>query len=143
MLCWLFLSGCDKDDFCNKKGTPRMVISFYDDENPKQKKGLPIFIWEHTVKDTIYKKAFLDSVMLPLNPNADSVYYKLSYSKQVEDLIIKYQRKEKFVSVSCGFKMDFSDLKIKSATKKHWVLKTRIVRKNVEDEAHAHIKIYH
>ena len=143
IFCCVFLHGCEKDDFCDKKGTPSLVLSFYDENNPKQKKGLTLYVWEHTQKDTLYKQVFLDSMLLPLNTNTDSVYYKISYQNEVEHLILKYKTKEKFVSVSCGFKMDFLDLQIKTATQKHWLLNARLVRKKVEDEAKAHIKIYH
>ncbi len=32
----LLLLSCNKDDFCDQKGTFRLVITFYDKDNPDQ-----------------------------------------------------------------------------------------------------------
>lgn len=139
----LNIFSCEEDDFCDRQGTPKIVITFHDKENPKRKKSLPIYVWETEEKDTIYVQSMTDSIVLPLNTTAEQVQYNISYSNKKETLVLKYKPKRVFVSVSCGFKMDFHDLELESFTKDHWVNDVKLIKKQVVNEASAHITIFH
>lgn len=142
LLFLLFIfSACEQDDFCSRTGTPRLVIAFYDKNNPSQKKSLPMYVWAKG-KDSIYKKQNLDSILIPLNTTASKVHYKISYSKQVENLIFTYGTQDKFLSNSCGFITFFKDLQITSKPH-HWIDNVQIVNPSVQSERIAHVKIFH
>ena len=70
LFIWMFLIpliSCEKDDVCNEgtPGTPRLIIRFYDHENPTTFKGLPgIFVQEVKQENPIYYTEF-DSIAIP------------------------------------------------------------------------------
>ena len=140
LLLVIFVS-CEYDDFCSRTGTPRLVISFYDKNNPSDKKSLPLYVWAQG-KDSIYQKKILDSILIPLNTTTEKVHYKISYSKEVEDLIFTYKTQDKFLSNSCGFITFFKELQITSKPQK-WIDNIQIVNPSVQDEKIAHVKIFH
>ena len=72
---------------------------------------LPLYVWEVTPKRQYLCQVVVDSIALPLNPYAGELQYKMSYSKEEETFVFSYKPKEVFVSVSCGFKMDFYDFR--------------------------------
>ena len=141
ILFGLIFIACEYDDFCSQTGTPRLVISFYDKNNPFSKKSLPIYVWADE-KDSIYRKATLDSILIPLNTTAKKVHYKISYSKQVEDLIITYETKDEFISNSCGF-VTFFRISMISNPQKKWIGNIQIINPSIKDEKNAHVKIFH
>lgn len=123
ILCFSF-SGCEKDDICdaNTVTTPRLVITFYDINNPTVEKSvsnLSIF-GDGMEKAVTYSRSTLingSTVSIPLKVNAKTTtfHFILNYgSTNVaalpnEDIIqFNYEPENIFVSRACGFKTNYT-----------------------------------
>ncbi len=127
------LQSCEKDDICDpgQPTTPRLILEFYDSNNPAVLKRLtnlrvigegqeePLVLNENIAVDAPNQQArFLSNenrLALPLNTEADQVVYNLTLnfanpnpSLIFEDqIVINYSRKNTYVSRACGFKTSF------------------------------------
>jgi hypothetical protein len=140
---FLFLTivSCENDDFCAEEPTPRLIISFYDKDDPETHKELPIFVWADK-KDSIYKLKIVDSILVPLNTGSNSVIYKLSTTNIVDQLDLSYITEDIFVSESCGYKSIFKNLTIDASTN-NWISSIEVSNSTIENETTAHVKVYH
>lgn len=135
------ITSCEKDDICIDSVTPKLVIRFYDNDNPTEYKSrTELYVWAEG-RDTIYDDVSTDSIALPLNPAEDFTIYHLS-SDDLEDIItINYTREDVFVSRSCGYEYNFNDLTLTDVSS-NWIISTEITNQTVENETE-HIKILH
>lgn len=128
ILLLLFLSfsfsSCEKDDICdgNTLTTPRMVITFYDINNPSVEKSVTnlAIIADGMENGVLYNGGTLingSTVSIPLKTVVDVTTFRfiLNYgSTNVaapanEDVItLNYSRENIFVSRACGFKTNYT-----------------------------------
>lgn len=123
ILCFSF-SGCEKDDICdaNTVTTPRLVITFYDINNPTVEKSVSnLSIFGDGMEEAVtYSGSTLingSTVSIPLKVNATTTtfHFILNYgSTNVaalpnEDIIqFNYKPENIFVSRACGFKTNYT-----------------------------------
>ncbi len=129
----LSLSSCEKDDICDpgQSTTPRLMIEFYDTNNPAVLKNLTnlyvigegqeealVLNESIPVDSPVAEQRFLSNgnrIGLPLNTEADQVVYNLTlnYNSPNQDLIfedqivINYSRLNAYVSRACGYKTTY------------------------------------
>jgi hypothetical protein len=135
------LTSCEDDDFCEDTITPRLIIGFYDEENPTLKKQLPIYVWADG-KDTIYELTITDSILIPLDTDNTKTQYRLATTNIVDTLDLTYTTTDLFRSESCGYIAQFNDFGIEKLTQK-WIKRIEVNVTKIEDETETHIKIYH
>ncbi len=143
LLFTTFLS-CEKDDICIDAITPNLIFRFYNDTLHTELKAVALdSIWAiNNYGLTDYKDISKDSIAIPLNLNEDFTTY-IFESNSIKDTIkFTYVRSDIFVSRSCGYKTNFTDLQINSNTN-NWIKSITINNPNVSDEKAAHITIYH
>lgn len=134
---------CEIDDICTQEVlTPKLIITFHDFSDKELRKEVDTLTVWAVDKDTLYLKKKTDSIAIPLNMNSDVVHYKLSSNNSIDSLRIHYERKEIFVSRSCGFKINFILLNNTQLTQ-NWTDDFEIKTQNVENEQNVHIQIYH
>ena len=92
-------------------------------------------------RDTIINGQTLDSIALPLDVNSAQTVYNLSMGTTVDQLVIDYTTNEIFVSRSCGFKAEFTD--VVATPTNNWILSIDQITTTIEDESAAHIQIFH
>ncbi len=128
LLAVIGLSGCEKDDICDSSTptTPRLVIEFYDFNNPAVLKPVtdlkvmgtgaaePIVFNDALEEDNEERYlANANKIMLPLKINDDTAEYTLTLNSgndvlDVADVIkLNYTRTSEYVSRACGFKTLF------------------------------------
>ena len=132
---------CQKDDFCSEPITPNLVIRFYDNANPNEYKkvtGLTVFA---EGLGELYTGVSTDSIAIPLDPAKDFTIYNFTTEAGNDQITINYLRNEVFVSRSCGYKYNFSELNLTNVSNT-WVLGTEITNETVTNETE-HIKILH
>jgi len=115
----LSFSGCEKDDICDADTvtTPRLVISFYDVNNPSELKEVTdlTIIGEGMTEGVTYESSTLingSTVSIPLKTDADATTFSfiLNYGSTTATLVnedvlkFTYVRENVFVSRACGFK---------------------------------------
>lgn len=141
LLIACILASCQKDDFCVDPITPNLVILFYNSENPEERKTVEnLTVWADGLGE-LYTNTAIDSVLIPLDPAEDFTTYHLKSGETEDVMTINYGRKEVFVSRSCGYIYNFTELTI-TDNSNNWIVNTEITNETVEDE-NEHVKILH
>lgn len=138
----IILGSCVKDDLCIEPSTPKLIIKFYSSTDTLKAKQLTDFTAWAKDKDSIYSKIATDSIVLPLNVNADETYYRLASGTIIDSLHIAYDRKDVFVSRSCGYKTIFENVTI-SKVSTNWIKSIKLKDTTINNENSAHISIFH
>lgn len=134
-------TSCQKDDFCVDPITPNLVILFYDSENPEERKEVgDLTVWADGLEE-LYTDVATDSIAIPLDPATDLTTYHLTSGDLEDQITINYARKEVFVSRSCGYIYNFTELNLTNVSN-NWIVQTEITNETVEDE-NEHVKILH
>lgn len=141
LLIVVFISSCEKDDFCIDPITPNLIIRFYDADNPTQFKSVSeLYVWPDG-RDSIIVNSVVDSIAIPLDVTSAQTLYNFSMGTTVDQLTIEYTVNEVFVSRSCGFKAEFSDLL--ATPTNNWIQSLELSTTIIENESAAHIQIFH
>lgn len=157
LILFLFICGCEKDDVCTGEATPRLVIEFYDFENPDNLKDVVnLKITGEGVSNPIATYDAVNKIELPLKTFEDITTYHMvlnssSLDNSKEDIIqFNYTRKNIYISRACGFKTEFnlndSDGVMYSSAnpiEDKWIQNIEILSKNIQNENETHIKIYY
>tara|TARA_B100000508_G_C11311568_1_gene204911 strand:- start:109 stop:561 length:453 start_codon:yes stop_codon:yes gene_type:complete len=133
---------CEKDDICIDDTTPNLIIKFNNDTIQTEKKLVPsLTVWVEG-KDSLYVNKSLDSIVIPLDLTQNNTLYNFSSNDIVDQINFSFNRKDTFVSRSCGYKTIFENLQIESATSL-WIKNITITNSTIENETAAHITIFH
>lgn len=159
-------SGCEKDDICasTTPTTPRLVISFFDRENPDLPKNLSrltakavgeefAIIFDATRTDSTKYETSANKISLPLRLNAEETVYELTQNantgtlKNTDTIKINYSTRQIYVSRACGYKTNFrlkSESPITSPTgdANEWINNLIVISTNIETENETHVSIY-
>jgi len=156
---FLFLGfgACEKDDICVEGDTPLLVIRFYNTQDTstlkKASKLRVIGLGQSSVVSTFKDRSNTDSIAIPLridNPETDYVFILNSADTDSvetgnrDTLRFTYNIKEVFISRACGYAINYEDLQVAlPSDASPWVQDISIVQSNVQNQASAHVKIYH
>ncbi|MFD1315450.1 DUF6452 family protein [Namhaeicola litoreus] len=155
-LACLFFS-CENDDICVEPNTPRLIIRFYDIDNPESKKAVPFLGIKVDGQEDFYVDSGIsqspDSVVVPLEVVKDLTTIKLikfgtdalEENDEEDEIELSYGRDEEFVSQSCGFRIIYTNVKSSNSANNTWVKQVEPISDslNIIDESKHHIKIYH
>lgn len=139
---FLAILSCEKDDICIETTTPSLIIRFYDNDiqtDVKQISGLTV--WAEG-KDSIYLNQSLDSIAIPLNLNENITTYIIENNSIKDTIKFIYDRKDVFVSRSCGYKTIFENLQVDNNSI-NWIKNISINNTIIENDTAAHISIFH
>jgi len=149
------ISACEKDDFCIENPvTSKLIIDFYDDTNRETLKKVERFSMIAVgVPDSLFTNVSTESsISIPLNSLTNETVFKLKKNTttngaKADNLIatftITYDKREEFVSRSCGFKVLYSNVAFSSDTNS-WITDftpTTVI--NLDDQSEAHVQIFH
>lgn len=163
------LSSCEKDDICdpNTPTTPRLVISFYeinDPTKPKNVNNLMVIgegkttgiIFNKTATDTTKYVTNANTVSVPLRTDTISTTYRFVYNSlstnpaaiNTDVLKFNYSHQNVYVSRACGFKTTFTLGPVKPFEQTDptadglWMQQIFVKTTNVEFENETHIEVY-
>ncbi|MGB5244573.1 MAG: DUF6452 family protein [Lutimonas sp.] len=153
----ILLFSCENDDICVEPNTPRLIIRFYDIDNPDNTKAVPFLGVKLDGQEAYYVDSGIsqspDSITIPLEVVKDLTKIKLVKLGQdpVEDndeedeIELTYGRSEEFVSQSCGFRVIYNNVKSTNSPNNTWIKEIAPISDslNITDERRHHIKIYH
>lgn len=132
---------CDQDDICVETLTPKLIIRFYDSNNITNFKEVPsLNVWVDG-KDTIINNQTLDSIAIPLDINNPQTVYNFRSENSVDQLTVTYNVNEVYVSRSCGFIANYSELDANASNA--WIDEVLTIQTTIENENAAHIQIRH
>jgi hypothetical protein len=166
----VFFSSCEKDDICdgNTITTPRLVLSFYDINNPSVLKTVTRLkvIGEGMTDGIVFaptatgEAKYLISgskISIPLKVDQDVTTYNLTFNSGnsnpalvfTDKIQINYTRTNVFVSRACGYKTIFTlkptnpiihTAEPNNAAK--WLQYFSVEKSNIENENETHLKLF-
>lgn len=162
----LLLTGCQRDDICPNTvdTTPQLIIRFYDAEAPEEPKAPTDLSIRAVNNDTIlYYRISRDSIAIPLQTSEDGTEYlftidapEINEDGEIDpddedisntDIIsFLYAREEIYINRACAFKVNYLDLKVAiddGDDEGRWVETYFLEQTTIENEANAHLSIYH
>ncbi len=138
----LFFSSCENEDICLQEGTPFVIITFYDKDNPQEKKVVEsLTINSQDFGDYIQNRS-TDSIAIPMNLNLSETPYLFQSGENQDNLVFNYVREPEYISRSCGFKTTFTEFSL-DLNNPSWISSIEILNTDIIDEASTSIKIYH
>jgi hypothetical protein len=161
LLILLFsFSGCEKDDICSAttSTTPRLVIQFYDFNNPSiLKNASNLKVIGVGMTEGIDFNGNGNTVSIPLKTTENTTTYQFilnststSSKFKNEDVIrFDYNHENVYVSRACGFKTLFDLDPITpyihtdaTLADELWIKRIIINKNNIDNENETHVKIY-
>ncbi len=136
------LVNCEKDDICIETTTPKLIVVFYNNEIPDAKKVVASLTVSVDGKGNVYDNKSLDSIAIPLDLTQNSTLYKFKSGAITDSILFTYNRKDVFVSRSCGYKTIFENLQIESRSS-NWIKNDIIKNTTIDNETAAHLTIFH
>ena len=140
---------CERDDICIDETTPKLIVVFYDNNNPLERKDAPNLKVAIDSLGTFIEVSPIsnDSITIPLRVDVDLTKIRLTKQETDEDEItddfnLNYIRDEVFVSRSCGFKTTYSETDAENLTN-NWISSLTINNQTITDETTKHISIFH
>ncbi|MET7030111.1 DUF6452 family protein [Sediminicola luteus] len=158
LLIIISFSACEKDDICVDGDTPLLVIGFYDvNDTTTAKKVSKLRVagmdQEFTV-NTVADRTDQDLIEIPLRINSPTTSFVLISNSATNSsneetgnadvVTFNYETKEVFVSRACGFIANYDSLNGALTTDTdNWIKGIEIVQTTINDQATAHVKIFH
>ncbi|MDF1518532.1 MAG: DUF6452 family protein [Lutibacter sp.] len=141
ILSFTFIN-CEKDDICIETTTPKLIIVFYNDTIPDTKKAVTSLTVSADSLGNIYENQSLDSIAIPLDLTKNSTLYKFKSGTITDSINFTYDKRDVFVSRSCGYKTIFENLQIESRTA-NWIKNDTLKNTTIDNETATHLNIFH
>jgi len=160
-------SACEKDDICasTTQTTPRLVISFFDRDNPDVEKSLsrlsakavgeaePIVFFPDNLIGNERFQTSANTISLPLRLTGTETVYELTQNSDnatianTDTITINYTTNQIYVSRACGYKTNFRLNGENPVTRpindtNEWINNLIVETTNIETENETHVKIY-
>lgn len=135
-----FAFSCEKDDICVENVTPKLIIRFYDANDPTQVKAVSS-LTVTTGDNTLISQQSTDSIAIPLDVNNLETVYTLTSDTTDDIVTITYGIDEVYVSRSCGFIANYNQLNLMETG--NWIQQVEIISQTIENENQAHVQIRH
>ena len=147
---------CEKDDICEEgtPTTPRMIIEFYDNNNPTAKKTVTnLAVVAQNITDTLLFNS-VSKIEIPLKTNAENVNFNFVHDsknttvslRNKDEVIANYTHNDVFISRACGYKTVFTlnnnDGLDFTADSDNWIKEIAIQNHNILNENEVHVKIF-
>ncbi|MEC3908581.1 DUF6452 family protein [Tamlana sp. 2201CG12-4] len=160
---------CEPDDICASatSTTPRLIIDFYDADNPDSRKNVfDLVVFgvgnDDPLEDYIFQDT--DDVFLPLKTDVNTTQFILIKDAEINDngtpddpsddfidgnadtITINYSREEVYVSRACGYKTIYKNVTLTpEPDDDNWIKSREPINDNqsVENELETHFNITH
>ena len=161
-------NSCQRDDICPESTptTPRLIITFFDIQEPDAPKAVTALSVREVTRDTLVELneaggmvATTDSISIPLNPSTMFVNYIFTRNTDVTEeqmaddtpeeadtIEFSYTPQDEYINRACGFKSNYIDLQFDfdfSQGDDNWIKNIEIVESNITDELVTHVIIFH
>ncbi len=153
-----FSISCERDDICIDDITPKLIIRFYDFENPELFKDVANIKVNIEGADGDYINETIttltDSIALPINVGGNQTRYTLTLQEtealeqeeNADVFEITYTQEDLFVSRPCGYEAIFNEVVTDlEKDEDNWIDEIVPLSDPLEiiNESSAHVKIYH
>lgn len=164
LLFALLLPNCERDDICDEDTptTPRIVVEFYDYNDPGTLKNVTGLALQSVDSDSIITYNAVSKVFVPLKTDQDITTLNFTLNSTSADpslvftdkLEFNYSREDVYVSRACGYKTVFALNNgaglapafvlndTPAATAGDWIKNIVVDTYNIASENETHIRIY-
>lgn len=147
---------CEKDDICEEgtPTTPRLIVEFYDNNNPTVKKNVTnLAVVGENMTDSL-KFNGVSKIEIPLktdvnNSNFNFVFDSANSNTSLinnDNVEVNYLRNDVFISRACGYKtvfeLDNSNGMEFIPDSNNWIKEIAIQNHNILNENEVHVKIF-
>ncbi len=155
VIAFACLWACERDDICGEEQqvTPRLVIEFYDINEPEELKPVvDLAFHADGDTDTLLVQGATTEIELPLRTSANQTNYFLtefatSEGFNTDQLRLDYARRNVYMNRACGYKVEFIDFQarriIEEAPNTNWIRSVSVQETVIEDEEVVHLFIFH
>ncbi|SHI79346.1 hypothetical protein SAMN04488096_104302 [Mesonia phycicola] len=161
IIALLFTSSCQKDDICPEatQTTPKLVIEFFDIENPELSKSVSNLnvIAEGQTDYYFETTEDLSTITIPLNTAQDFTNYTFVRNYDVDEdsplvtnedqIQFSYAVNLEYVNRACSYKaefLNFNAVLIIETDEVNWIKAIEVLQPNeILDEEDTHLYIYH
>lgn len=152
---FLLFSSCERDDICAAatETTPKLVIEFFDVNNPSNPKNVRNLAIREIEKDTAILFNSTSSIAIPLKTDANETTYvfnlnALAASGGLTDtLSFSYDTSELYVNRACGFKVNFIDFRAEienpTTNTENWISDIQVRENSIQNEFETHLYIFY
>ncbi len=145
---------CEKDDICAQETitTSRLVMEFYDANNPSELKNVTNLGIAEPTFETGFAFNAVSKIVVPLRTNQDITTINFVLNGSDEDtsndisdvLTFNYNRFNSYISRACGYKTIFTlnDSNGIELPTNNWIVNFEIIQPTITDENETHVKIY-
>lgn len=147
---------CEKDDICEEgtPTTPRLIVEFYDNNNPTVKKNVTnLAVVGENMTDSL-KFNGVSKIEIPLKTNANNSNFSFVFDSansntsliNNDNVEVNYLRNDVFISRACGYKtvfeLDNSNGMEFTPDSNNWIKEIAIQNHNILNENEVHVKIF-
>ncbi|SHI90361.1 DUF6452 family protein [Flavobacterium terrae] len=147
---------CEKDDICEEgtPTTPRLIVEFYDNNNPTVKKNvINLAVVGENMTDSL-KFNGVSKIEIPLKNNANNSNFSFVFDSansntsliNNDNVEVNYLRNDVFISRACGYKtvfeLDNSNGMKFTPDSNNWIKEIAIQNHNILNENEVHVKIF-
>lgn len=158
LLFLLMQLSCERDEICLEEITPKLIIRFYNENNPNEFKSVPLLKVNIEGIDGDYSNETIttltDSIAIPLDVANNKTRFILTLQgneiegteDNLDTIAVIYTQQDIFISRACGYKTVFNEAGASLVTDDdNWIkgLETKNDPLQIIDENAAHVKIYH
>ncbi|MGB5322176.1 DUF6452 family protein [Lutimonas sp.] len=158
LLFLLMQLSCERDEICLEEITPKLIIRFYNENNPNEFKSVPLLKVNIEGIDGDYSNetvtTLTDSIAIPLEVANNKTRFILTLQgndiegteDNLDTIAVIYTQQDIFISRACGYKTVFNEAGASLVTDDdNWIkgLETKNDPLQIIDENAAHVKIYH
>ncbi len=158
LLFLLMQLSCERDEICLEEITPKLIIRFYNENNPNEFKSVPLLKVNIEGIDGDYSNETIttltDSIAIPLEVANNKTRFILTLQgndiegteDNLDTIAVIYTQQDIFISRACGYKTVFNEAGASLVTDDdNWIkgLETKNDPLQIIDENAAHVKIYH
>ena len=158
LLISLIQLGCESDEICLEDITPKLIIRFYNDNIPNEKKSVALLKVNIEGIDGDYSNETItnltDSIAIPLKVTDNKTRFiltlqgnsNLGTEDNIDTISVNYTQQDIFISRSCGYKTVFNEAEASFLIDDdNWIkgLEEKNDPLQIIDENAAHVKIYH
>jgi hypothetical protein len=153
-----FLLNCEKDDICEESTptTPRLVINFYDADDPTVLKPVTqLAILAEGFSNSVGVYNGVSTVSIPLKTNELTTRYNFIFNSTDTDndnwdtVEFNYSTNNVYISRACGFKSNFTldetnpiVLTDAGTLDGLWIESISVNQPNIQNEDETHVNIY-
>ncbi|CAM3277744.1 Lipoprotein [Flavobacterium longum] len=151
----LFSWNCEKDDICSESTptTPRLVVQFYDINDPTTAKNVTSLLVSGTgASEALGVFSGVSQIVLPLRITEDQTQYTFTLNSNntsidnTDVLTFNYTRDQVFVSRACGYKTvftldDTTPFVQDDGSDLRWMNNVTVEQPNILNEDEVHISV--